>query len=92
MRLSIAMIVKTEARALGLLEEARVWRLGALSVDAALAHLPYAVLGAFPEAEVLGQEAGPAGVILRFRMAPGREADLEAAWQGRSRGGRVAWE
>jgi len=81
-----------EARAQGLLEPVRLWRQGSLAIDAGRAHLPYAVLGAFPEAEILGQAAGPAGTILRFRMPPGREAALETAWQERSRGGRVDWE
>jgi putative IMPACT (imprinted ancient) family translation regulator len=84
--------VVAEARSRGLLEEARIWRTGAMTVAADLGHLPYAVLGAFPEAEILGQEPDPAGLRLRFRMAPGREAALEAAWQERSRGGRVRWE
>jgi putative IMPACT (imprinted ancient) family translation regulator len=81
-----------EARAQGLLAEVRVWRQGALAVPAELAHLPYAVLGAFPEAEILGQDFGPEGASLRFRLPPGSAAALEAAWQERSRGGRVLWQ
>jgi len=81
-----------EARAQGLLEPVRAWRLGRFSVPADQAHLPYAVLGAFPEAEILGQDFGPEGILLRFRIAPGREAALAAAWQERSRGGRIHWE
>jgi len=80
-----------EARAQGLLEQVRAWSHGTLNVPAELAHLPYAVLGAFPDAEILGQESDASGIILRFRIAPGREAALEAAWQDRSRGGRVRW-
>jgi putative IMPACT (imprinted ancient) family translation regulator len=81
-----------EARTQGLLAEVRIWRLGALVIAPERAHLPYAVLGAFPEAELLGQDFGPDGARLRFRMPPGREAELEAAWQDRSRGGRVRWD
>jgi len=81
-----------EARAQGLLEQVRAWRLGRFSVPAELAHLPYSVLGAFPEAEILGQAFGPEGLQLRFRLPPGQEAALAAAWQDRSRGGQVDWE
>ena len=81
-----------EARAQGLLEPVRVWRLGRFRVPADQAHLPYTVLGAFPEAEILGQDFGPDGITLRFRIPPGREAALAAAWQDRSRGGRIHWE
>ena len=80
-----------EARAQGLLAEVRVWRQGAITVSAELAHLPFNVLGAFPEAEILDQ-AFAAGFTLRFRLPPGQEAALEAAWQERSRGGRVDWD
>jgi len=81
-----------EARAQGLLTEVRAWRRGSLAVPPELAHLPYAVLGAFPEAEILGQDFGPEGAILRFRMPPEGAAALAAAWQERSRGGRVRWD
>jgi putative IMPACT (imprinted ancient) family translation regulator len=81
-----------EARAQGLLEEVRVWRQGALRIEPGLAHLPFSVLGAFPEAEILGQDFGPEGATLRFRLPPARAAALEAAWQDRSRGGRVDWD
>jgi putative IMPACT (imprinted ancient) family translation regulator len=81
-----------EARAQGLLETVRVWRRGRMEVPAELAHLPFSVLGAFPEAEVEEQAFGPGGVQVRFRMAPGRETALAAAWQERSRGGRIQWD
>jgi putative IMPACT (imprinted ancient) family translation regulator len=81
-----------EARAQGLLEEVRTWRQGSLAVPPERAHLPYAVLGAFPEAEILGQDFGPEGTRLRFRLPPGSAAALETAWQERSRGGRVQWD
>ena len=81
-----------EARALGLLEPVRAWRQGRLVVPPELAHLPYAVLGAFPEAEVLGQDFGPEGATLRFRLPPEAATALETAWRERSRGGKVAWD
>jgi putative IMPACT (imprinted ancient) family translation regulator len=81
-----------EARAQGFLQEAKVFRTGSMSVPAEQAHLPFTTLGAFAEAEVLGQEFGPGTAIVRFRMPPGREAALETAWRERSRGGRIEWE
>lgn len=81
-----------EARAQGLLEPVRTWRQGSVTVPAEQAHLPFAVLGAFPEAEILGQDFGPEGAVLRFRLPPEGAEALEAAWQERSRGGRVCWE
>ena len=51
-----------------------------------------ATLGAFPEAEVLGQEFGPGGAVVRFQIPPGREGALEAAWRERSRGGAIQWD
>jgi putative IMPACT (imprinted ancient) family translation regulator len=81
-----------EARAKGLRAEVTPRRQGALTVPAEQAHLPYAVLGAFAEAEILGQEFGPEGTTLRFRLPPGGAPALEAAWQDRSRGGRVRWD
>jgi putative IMPACT (imprinted ancient) family translation regulator len=81
-----------EARAQGLLETVRVWRQGALCVAPELAHLPYALLGAFPEAEILGQDFIPEGAVLRFRLPPASAPALEAAWRERSRGGQVRWD
>jgi putative IMPACT (imprinted ancient) family translation regulator len=81
-----------EARLLGLLEEVRVRRRGTITVPPELGHLPYATLGAFPEAEVLGQEFGPGGAVVRFQIPPGREGALEAAWRERSRGGAIQWD
>jgi len=80
-----------EARAQGLLETVRVWRQGALCVAPELAHLPFALLGAFPEAEILGQEFVPEGAVLRFRLPLASAAALEEAWRERSRGGQVRW-
>lgn len=80
-----------EARNLSLLESVRVLREGALTIEAAQAHLPFAVLGAFPEAEVLGQDFGPGEATLRFRIPPEASDRLEHVWQERSRGGQVLW-
>jgi putative IMPACT (imprinted ancient) family translation regulator len=79
------------ARVQGLVEEVRVLRHGAITVSLAEAHQPFALLGAFPEAAVEGQDFGPDSATLRFTLPPGREGALERAWQERSRGGRVNW-
>lgn len=80
-----------EARAQGLLEPVRILRHGVIPVSPEQAHLPFGVLGAFPEVEVEGQDYGPEGVLVRFAMPPGREEALARAWQERSRGGEVRW-
>lgn len=80
-----------EAEAQGLFEEVRVLVRGAIEVPAESAHLPFAVLGAFPEVEIQGQDFSGASAIIRFAMPPGRERALEAAWRERSRGGSVVW-
>ena len=80
-----------EARAQGLLEEVKAWMRGSLQVPAEQAHLPFAVLGAFPGVEILEQRFGPEGATLDFRMPEGPRAPLEAAWQHKSRGGQVQW-
>ena len=81
-----------EARAQGLLEAIRILRTGHISVEAAQAHLPFTVLGAFPEAEVLGQDFEGSTSTLHFRIPPERASALEHAWRERSRGGCIAWE
>ena len=60
---------------------------GEIRVSPELAHLPFAVLGAFSEIEIMGQSFGDNESLVRFTMLPGRETALEAAWQERSRGG-----
>lgn len=81
------------ARAEGLLEPVRLWRTGSITCRQDQAHLPYAVLGAFPEAEPLGQDFSGDVATLAFRMPrdPGREEALAALWLERSRGGHVDW-
>jgi putative IMPACT (imprinted ancient) family translation regulator len=81
-----------QAESLGLLEEVRVLRTGALEAPPALAHLPFALLGAFPQAEILGQSFDPQASRVRFRIPPDQAQALEAAWRERSRGGAVWWE
>lgn len=81
-----------EAETQGLLEEIRILRAGSITVPAELAHLPFALLGAFPGVEMVGQEFGPAMARIAFRLPPGREQELDKAWQERSRGGRIDWE
>lgn len=81
-----------EAETQGFLEEIRILRTGHIPIAAEQAHLPFAVLGAFPEAEILGQEFDGNTATLHFRLPPERIAALEVAWRERSRGGSVAWE
>ncbi len=81
-----------EADAQGLWEEVRLVRTGAIRVDLALAHLPFALLGAFPGVRVLEQRYEGPAAILRFECPPEAASALEAAWRERSRGGAVAWE
>ena len=80
-----------EAETQGLLEEVRVLVRGAIEVPAEAAHLPYAVLGAFPEVEIQGQDFSGSSATIHFAMPPGREQALEAAWRERSRGGEIFW-
>ena len=84
------------AREQGLLETVRAWRLGSITAGPGQAHLPFSVLGAFPEAEILGQDFRGEEAVLRFRLpltADGaREAALAALWLERSRGGSVDWD
>jgi len=80
-----------EAEAQGLFEEVRILVQGAIEVPAEAAHLPFAVLGAFSEVEILGQDFAGANATIRFAMPPGREQALESAWRERSRGGSVLW-
>ena len=81
------------AREQGLLEPVRAWRTGSIAVALDQAHLPFSVLGAFPEAEILGQDFQDRQAVLRFRLPQdGRSGPLEALWLERSRGGHVDWE
>ncbi len=81
-----------EAHAQGLWEEVRIVRLGTIQVDLSLAHLPFALLGAFPGIRILDQGFGAREATLRFECPPDLVPALDAAWRDRSRGGRISWE
>ncbi|WP_243315634.1 YigZ family protein [Geothrix paludis] len=80
-----------EAEAQGLWEEVRILRQGEIRVPAAQAHLPFALLGAFPAASVTGQTFEGDAAILRFECPPDLCPALDHAWRERSRGGAIAW-
>jgi uncharacterized YigZ family protein len=81
----------TEAKAKGLLQEVRILIEGSIDVPTEQAHLPFALLGAFQCAEILGQDFSETAARLRFRLPPEQREILEKAWQERSRGGAVRW-
>ena len=81
-----------EAEAAGAWEEVHILRTGAIRVPTAQAHLPFALLGAFPETSVLEQSFAGEAAILRFECPPDLAPALELAWQERSRGGAIRWE
>ena len=81
-----------DAQAQGLWEEVRIVRLGTIRVDLALAHLPFALLGAFPGVRILEQVFEAREASLRFECPPDLVPALDAAWRDRSRGGKIAWE
>lgn len=80
-----------EARAQGLLEEIRILVSGEIRTPPDQAHLPFTLVGLFPGLEPGEQTFDPDGARFRFRMPPGREAELEQAWNERSRGGSITW-
>jgi putative IMPACT (imprinted ancient) family translation regulator len=75
----------------GAWETVRVLRRGEIRVGASQAHLPFALLGAFPEAAVLEQAFAGAEAILAFECPPELVPQLDHAWQERSRGGMIHW-
>jgi putative IMPACT (imprinted ancient) family translation regulator len=81
-----------EADAAGAWEEVRILRTGEIRVSVAQAHLPFALLAAFPEAAALGQIFEGAAAVLRFECPPDLIPALEHAWRERSRGGEIRWE
>jgi len=76
----------------GAWEEVRILRSGTLRVPAAQAHLPFALLGAFPACEVLDQTFDGAEALLRFQCPPDLAPALNHAWRERSRGGSIEWD
>jgi putative IMPACT (imprinted ancient) family translation regulator len=81
-----------EADAQGLWEEVRILRTGEIRVPATQAHLPFALLGAFPAAMVVAQTFHGDTAVLRFECPPDLIPALGRAWQERSRGGDIHWE
>jgi putative IMPACT (imprinted ancient) family translation regulator len=81
-----------EAEAQGLLEEVRILRHGEIRVPTAQAHLPFALLGAFPAAAVLEQTFEGETARLHFECPPDLAPTLDRAWQERSRGGVIHWD
>lgn len=81
-----------EARTQGVLETVRILRHGEIRVPAGQAHLPFAVLGAFPEAVVESQVHQGELTVVAFALPPEREEAFTRAWRERSRGGSVAWK
>ena len=75
----------------GAWEEVRILRLGELRVGATLAHLPFALLGAFPGVEVVEQSFSGDEATLAFQCPPDLAPLLDHAWQERSRGGVIHW-
>jgi putative IMPACT (imprinted ancient) family translation regulator len=80
------------AEAQNLLESIRILRHGCFQVRPEDAHLPFAALGSFPEAEITGREFAAEGLKVRFSIPPEQAGDLESAWRERSRGGAVDWD
>jgi putative IMPACT (imprinted ancient) family translation regulator len=81
-----------EAQGQGLLIEVRIMRLGEIRVPVPLAHLPYALLSAFPGALPLEQTFDGDEACLRFECSPELIPDLDHAWRERSRGGVISWK
>jgi len=81
-----------EADAQGLWEEVRDLRKGVIRVPAVQAHLPFALLGAFPAAAVGEQVFEGEAAILRFECPPELCPVLDHAWRERSRGGVIDWD
>jgi putative IMPACT (imprinted ancient) family translation regulator len=80
------------AEAGGAWEEVRILRRGLIEAAAGQAHLPFALLGAFPEAAVVEQSFRGDRALLRFECPPDLVPTLEKAWQERSRGGTIRWD
>ncbi len=72
-------------------EAVRLLRTGAIRVPLAQAHLPFALLGAFPGASVLDQAFEDGSALLRFECPPELVPALDQAWRDRSRGGAICW-
>jgi putative IMPACT (imprinted ancient) family translation regulator len=80
------------ADAAGAWEEVRILRSGEIRVPTAQAHLPFALLGAFPAVAVLEQTFDGEAALLRFECPPNLVPALDHAWRELSRGGAIQWE
>ncbi|MDP1830706.1 MAG: YigZ family protein [Geothrix sp.] len=80
------------AEAAGAWEEVRILRAGEIRVPSAQAHLPFALLGAFPAAAALDQTFDGEEAVLRFECPPELAPALDHAWRERSRGGAIDWD
>ena len=80
------------ADAAGVWEAVRRLRIGEIRVPVAQAHLPFALLGAFPAAAALEQAFEGDSAVLRFECPPDLVPALDHAWSDRSRGGVIRWE
>jgi len=76
----------------GLWEEVRILRTGGIRVPTAQAHLPFALLGAFPMVMTLEQTFEGEEASLRFQCPPELVDTLDHTWRERSRGGLIHWE
>ena len=81
-----------EAEALALWEEVRILRTGEIRVPAGQAHLPFALLGAFPATSTIDQTYDGDAAVLRFECPPDLVPELDHAWRERSRGGLIRWD
>jgi putative IMPACT (imprinted ancient) family translation regulator len=76
----------------GIWEEVRILRRGEILVPVAQAHLPFALLGAFPVVAIQDQIVVGDTASLHFECPPELIPTLDHAWQERSRGGLIRWE
>ncbi|MCE1230192.1 MAG: YigZ family protein [Firmicutes bacterium] len=81
-----------EAEAQGLFELVKVRLQGSITVPNEQAHLPFTLLGAFPDLRVVGQDSDMESTTLRLELPPEDAPALDHAWQERSRGGRILWD
>lgn len=79
------------ADAAGSWEEVRILCSGEIRVPVAQGHLPFALLGGFPEAIAQGQIFDGADAVVQFQCPPELVPALNHAWRERSRGGAIRW-
>lgn len=81
-----------EADNQALWESVRILRCGEIRVSAAQAHLPFILLGAFPEVALVDQSFVDEEARVRFQCPPTLGPTLDLAWRDRSRGGSILWD